>query len=334
MFVVIFIIVSFAVFIGSFSSVYGLIKLAPSLRLLAVPGGHRKHQNATPMVGGIAIYIGLIIGCLGLNHPSFGLMCCLTLMCFVGALDDRYALPSIFRFFIQGLIVYLMIRLTGVQLHSLGTLFSSKELLLGNWSIPLTIFACIGVINAINMSDGLDGLAGSIVFIVMMSLLLVGSAEPVIIISLFSIAGFLTWNLRIGRAQARAFLGDAGSTMLGLLLAYLLIKYSQSPTGFTPVTALWILALPLIDAVAVLVVRPLNGKSPFQADRLHYHHQLIDRGLSVNKVLLIALITQGLFIFIGLWMWQQGVNENIQLILFLILFFVYLTQLHFSSHKK
>jgi len=318
----------FCVFFLSAFSCWALSRLAPKLKLLALPGEHRAHEDPTPMVGGLAIYIALTFGLL-LDSGYKSFLPCLFLLCAVGALDDRYALPSVVRFIAQGLAAYLMILLTGVSLLDLGYLFSfDNKVLLGSWSTPMTIFAVIGVINAVNMSVGIDGLAGSLVFLVLTAFLLIGNPnQGLILISLAAIGGFLFWNLRLGRLSAHVFMGDAGSTMLGLLLAYLLIQHSQFTDGIWPVTALWLLALPLIDAVAVLLVRPLRGASPFTADRIHYHHQLIDRGVSVNGTLAIALVLQGLLIAFGVFLLQMRVADHIQLAIFLSVFVCYFVSL-------
>jgi len=255
----------------------------------------------------------------------------------VGVLDDRFSLPSWSRFLAQGLVTYLMITLTGVQLESLGFLLSNdSEVLLGSWSVPMTIFATIGVINAVNMSDGMDGLAAAMVLLVLASLMIFGGPSPsLVLIAMASVLGFLVWNLRFLNHHARAFMGDAGSTMLGLLLAYLLIEASQTKPGIAPVTALWILALPLIDAVTVLIVRPIRGNSPFSADRIHYHHLLLNKGLSVNLTLCILLSVQVLFVLMGLWLAHFNVAENIQLLVFLIVFSIYLLYLlRYTGNKQ
>lgn len=317
-------------------AVYLLSKFSAKLGLLAEPGEHRLHKTVTPMVGGIAIYLGLMVGMLLIDSSYSSLLPSLFLMCAVGALDDRYNLPSSARFLAQGLAAYLMITLSDLALVDLGYLFSPDQRILLSpiGSTILTIFACIGVINAVNMSDGLDGLAGSLVFLVLLSLLLLGHpSQGLLLISLSAIAGFLVWNIRIGRPQAKAFMGDAGSTMLGLLLAYLLIEYSQVSNGIWPVTALWLLALPLIDAVAVLIVRPMRGRSPFSADRIHYHHQLVDRGISVNLSLIIALVLQSVFVLIGIALWRIRLADHLQLAIFLGLFLLYVARLYYFSGK-
>ena len=307
-------------------------KLAPRLGLLAYPGEHRRHSEPTPMVGGIAIMAGLLVFAWSVQAE---LMPALILIFAVGVLDDRFSLPSWMRFIAQALAIWLMIDLTGVELHNLGELLSEREVQLGWAAVPLTIFAGIGVINAINMSDGLDGLAGSLVAIALVALIyLVGSTEPFMFFVLVAVLAFLCFNLRIGRNRAALFMGDSGSTTLGLILTFLLIKYSQQPTAaFAPVTALWLLALPLLDAVAVLLIRPLRGSSPFSADHLHYHHLLLDRGLGVNQALVLVVGIQASLIALGLVMHEFGVQDTLQLLLFLLLFGAYLSYVGLTTRQ-
>ncbi|GHA08447.1 undecaprenyl-phosphate alpha-N-acetylglucosaminyl 1-phosphate transferase [Arenicella chitinivorans] len=313
-----------------------LVRFAFRFGLVAVPGEHRQHTAPTPMVGGLGVFAGLALGVLCWSPADLGLLSCLAILCLVGMLDDRITLPSWLRLLVQGGVAYLMIKLTGVRLESLGFLVSTKyEVVLGPWSMPMTIFAVIGVINATNMSDGMDGLAGSLVIISLGVLLLLTKTDVTLIwIAIASVSGFLVLNLRIGRARAKVFMGDAGSTMIGLLLAYLLINASQQSAGFPPVVALWVLALPLIDAVSVLIVRPLRGRSPFDADRVHYHHLILDRGLSVNQTLILVVVVQTVCGGFGAWMFKTGVADNHILLVFLIMFILYLVALYQYTGRK
>jgi len=322
------------VFVVSTIATLVFAKLAPKMGLLAEPGEHRLHQNATPMVGGIAIYLALLIGAMIVDDSYIKLMPSLLLLTLVGLADDRYKLPSWSRFIAQGTAAYLMIQMTGVQLNTLGAVFSGTDYALDVWSIPLTVFACIGVINAINMSDGLDGLAGSMVLLVMLGIIFVGNTGTgLALVCCAAVLGYLVWNIRLFRPSAKVFMGDAGSTTLGLLITYLLIKNSQSPNAFPPVTALWLLALPLIDAVAVLIVRPLRGRSPFSADRIHYHHLLLKRNLSVNQVLIAALLIQAMLIGLGVYLLISGVSQHQQFLLFLLGFALYFIRLFWFTRK-
>ncbi|RBP49180.1 hypothetical protein [Arenicella xantha] len=325
------------VFVVSASATFLMSLVADRVGLVAVPGEHRTHTHTTPVVGGVGIFVGALLGWYISAIPLSGVGLCFILLFVVGVLDDRFALPSWLRLLAQGGAAYLMVELTGVRLISLGYIWSAEnEMLLGDGaSLVLTIFATIGVINAINMSDGMDGLAGSLVLLILGALFYLGAyPNELVVVSMFSVAGFLVWNLRLFRPRARIFMGDAGSTVLGLLLVYLLISNSQSPGGFPPVTALWLLTLPLIDAVAVLFLRPMRGQSPFTADNVHYHHLMSGRGLTVNAILALVLAIQLLAMLVGLIMWRTGLPESIQVLAFLLVFAFYFCLLAWLTRKK
>lgn len=314
-----------------------LSKHAESLGLLAYPGEHRHHLEPTPVVGGIAMFTGLMAAYLVLDNQVLeALLPALLVLCVTGVCDDRYKLPYWSRFIAQAVAALLMIWLTDTHLSSMGSLLSDNEILLGQWALPVTVFAVIGVINALNMSDGLDGLAGSIVLLVVAGIYLAGSDKHgLLAIIAASVSGFLFWNLRIMRPQARLFMGDAGSTMLGLVLAYLLIDVTQGEQPMVaPVTALWFLLLPLFDAVGVLLIRPLKGKSPFEADRMHYHHFLQQKGFTANQSLVVALMLQAIFITGGVLINRLSVPEHIQFYVFMGLFALYLLLLFRLSAEQ
>lgn len=312
--------------IVGFLVLFPLIRWAPKWQLMAVPGEHRQHATATPLVGGIAIFIALSVGLLMLDGQQLVIYPCLLVMLLIGVLDDRYHLPSWTRFLAQGLIAYWMVVMSGVQLVNLGELIGEKDTMLGDWSLAFTIFATIGVINAVNMSDGMDGLLAMILLIIFAALLLAGTQHQVIVmLSICALLGFSMLNLRIFKQRASVFLGDAGSMMIGALLAWLLIAETQSSqAAFAPVTALWLLALPLYDAVAMLLIRPLFGQSPFTADRSHYHHLILRKGFSVNQTLAIIFLLQTAIVGLGLLLHKQQVPEATQITLFLSGFALYM----------
>lgn len=314
-----------AVFLIVFVAIFCLAQLAPRLGLIAIPGEHRTHESPTPVVGGIAMFIGVSIAIVFASPGHLALLPSIALLILVGVLDDRLNLPSWSRFIAQGLAAYMMIKFSGTQLSSLGHLIPEQEILLSGWSTPLTIFAVIGVINAVNMSDGLDGLAAALISLLLLILIVIEAPSDVLIeLTLASLLAFLFWNIRVFRSTARVFMGDAGSTMLGLLVAFFLIQSSQRPHEIIhPTMALWLLALPLIDAVSVLLIRPLRGNSPFSADQIHYHHLIQKRGFSVNATLLIVLLVQLCFVLFAFLLESKGVLESTQLGLFLTCFGLY-----------
>ena len=307
------------------------IPLAHRFGLLAAPGQHRRHQGMIPQTGGIAMAFGAGLSLVLLGQfPGAGIIIGGSLLLIVGVVDDRYTVPYWARFVSQIVAVLLFIWIDDVRLIDLGRVFSSELLELGAFEVALTVFAGVGVINAINMVDGMDGLAGSLVLVCLLSVLFLlvnngsGGIDIVVLLSAAVIA-FLSFNLRIsGRQGARVFMGDAGSMVLGLTLAWLLIDHSQGPDrAFAPVVALWILAVPLYDAVGVLLRRSLRLGSPFRADWLHTHHLLLRFGLSVNQSLAlivgmaICLSVLGIVLFLG------GLREYYLFYLFIGLFAVY-----------
>ena len=307
------------------------IPLAHRFGLLAAPGQHRRHQGMVPQTGGIAMAFGagLSLALLG-QFPGAGIVLGGSLLLIVGVVDDRFTLPYWTRFVSQIFAVLLFIWVDDVRLIDLGRVFSSEPALLGTFEVALTVFAGVGVINAINMVDGMDGLAGSLVLVSLLSVifLLVNSgSQGVDLVLLLSAAviSFLIFNLRIsGRRGARVFMGDAGSMVLGLTLAWLLIDHSQgSGRAFPPVVALWILALPLYDAVGVLLRRSFRLGSPFRADWLHTHHLLLRMGLSVNQSLALIVGMAICMSIIGIMLYLSGLQEHYLFYLFMGLFACY-----------
>jgi UDP-GlcNAc:undecaprenyl-phosphate GlcNAc-1-phosphate transferase len=191
---------------------------------------------------------------------------------------------------------------------------------LGTWfclvAWPLALFFVAGMINVVNMFDGVDGLAGGCAFIAFLWLAAaaIGNTPEVLQVSLLFaavLAGFLVFNLRHPwRRRATIFMGDAGSMMLGAALAWCGVKLAGIGSGTVPpVVVLWILALPIIDGTSVVIRRLLQGVNPMRADHRHLHHLLQAAGLSVTAsvaVLLLAGLTLG---GIGVVGWRLGLSS-------------------------
>jgi UDP-GlcNAc:undecaprenyl-phosphate GlcNAc-1-phosphate transferase len=306
-----------------------LIPVARKLDLLAKPGEHRMHEQPTPLVGGIAIFLSMAASALffSVQVPENLFLGMFLLMGF-GIIDDRWTIPFWIRFVVQIAAALLVIR-GGVVLNDLGYLMSDELFTLGRWEIPLTVFAIVGVINAINMIDGLDGLAG-VMLLVAISVILFWFQDTLsenriqlLLVMVSALAGFLVFNIRFLR-PARVFLGDSGSMSLGLFVAWIFVADSQAPVRlFPPVASLWILMIPLFDTVGVMLRRILRGHSPFHADRLHTHHLLLAMGMSVNGVLVLLGGSAIVMAFTGLWAVSAGVAESTLFLIFLGLFAFY-----------
>lgn len=309
-----------------------LRRLAPGLGLLDRPGGRKAHEGAVPLVGGLAMFFGFAFSILLLDTglgTLKGFLAGSALLVLIGVLDDLKELSSTVRFVVQVIAALFMIHWGDVGLVDLGHLLVPGSLVeLGWFAVPLTVFSVVGVINAMNMVDGVDGLAGSLSALATLILLglavIAGKSLDVMILGvlLAAIVGFLLFNLRLPwQPRATVFMGDAGSMFLGFTLAWFLIKFAQGDNRvISPVVALWLLGIPLIDTVTMMLRRILRGRSPFSPDREHFHHILLLAGFSPGVTLGIMVAISALMAAIGLAGHYFGVPESVLFYLFLAAF--------------
>lgn len=275
--------------------------VATRLGLIDVPGGHKRHDHHTPIIGGFAVYLTIVIAAivlsfLGINIGQFDNVIWLgAIIVFIGGADDRFNLNAQLRLGCQMGLALLMVYWAGVEIKDLGALFSEEVLDLGYISVPFTVIAIVGAMNAINMMDGIDGLIGSITTIsiaLLIIALLISDSQPGLLVTLLivfgSVLGFWFHNARLkNRRHARVFMGDSGTMFLGLLTAYFLITLAQGANrSITPASALWIFGLPLLDTLRLMIQRVAKRRSPFGADRLHLHHIFLRSGFTVNQTVL------------------------------------------------
>jgi undecaprenyl-phosphate alpha-N-acetylglucosaminyl 1-phosphatetransferase len=311
--------------------------IALRLGLVDVPGGHKRHTELTPVVGGIAMLVGVFVCCgfycaLGFGPAAaWGLFVPAAVVALVGLIDDYRGLGVKIRFAFQILAALMLVHLGGAEIATLGDLLGTGNLMLGVVAVPFTVFAIVGAINAVNMSDGMDGLAGGLVAVSLLLLAVATSMstrvdEAYLLVSLLgAVAAFLIFNLRCcGRGQAAVFMGDAGSMFLGLVLAYFLIVLAQGPDRImSPVVALWIFGVPLIDTISTMLRRILKGRSPFRPDNEHLHHIFIRAGFSVNQTLAVILAAHLGLGGIGLLAYHLGVPDYILFFAILLIGFAY-----------
>ena len=274
--------------------------LARKFNLVDRPDGIRKiHQGEVPLGGGIAISLSLSIGFFFIFSINdffvSSLLLCSLFIVIIGFYDDIKPLPISIRLITQILCSWGVIAFTDVYVTNLGNLFGLGEVYLGQLGIPLTIFMVVGVCNAFNMLDGMDGLVGSMSLFAFLSILilLLGSnhdATWIFVLSIILLI-FLLFNLGLLGRRLKMFLGDSGATFLGFFLAWTLVYLSQGEgTIIKPISAVWLIALPLIDDSTIFIIRLNKGKAIFSGDRNHIHHFLLDKGLSNWQVLLVLSI--------------------------------------------
>ncbi len=303
------------------------------------PGDHKQHQVSTPFIGGIGVISALLMVLVMVHDHQmlndatvWAIAVGASIIFITGLADDIWRLDYKVRFLVQGSMACLMIYEGGVMLTSLGQIAPGVTVELGSSALLFTLFATLGVINALNMIDGIDGLSGSVsltslIFLAIVSIAFGQNHYLILIIALIAgVTGFLGFNLRCyGRRRAVVFLGDNGSMLLGFLFAWLFIGLSQGEApAMTPVTALWLFAVPLIDTVTVMIRRLWLGKSPFYPDRHHLHHLLLRAGFRTNDVVFAIVLLHGLFGVIGLAGLYLKVEEWLMLAGFLGAFAGYL----------
>lgn len=315
--------------------IWRFLPVAVRLGLVDKPGGHKTHQGAIPVIGGLGMFIGILGTVILLNLPlaQIGPMLLAGLLVLiVGMLDDRFFLSFHIRFVTQIVAALILVLGDRAILTDLGHLTSESTAFLGDWAIPLTVFAVVGVINAVNMSDGLDGLAGSLSVVTLTSIAILlsikGTSNSYFIIPLIFIAvlsAFLMFNLRTPwLSKAKIFMGNGGSMLLGILIAWLMIKLSQGEMrSFDPVVALWIFAIPLFDTVTIMLRRLLNGKSPFSPDQEHLHHLFLSLGFSVGQSVAWVIGIATSFAIIGILSAQYAATEHVMFYAFLSVFAAY-----------
>jgi len=239
---------------------------------------------------------------INLNNFSISLyLCALFIMIFM-IFDDFMSIKPSYRIIFQCLIAALMILMSGEYLIQVGNLLGFGEISLGVLSIPFTIFCVVGLMNAFNMIDGLNGICASLALIPIMYVTYLGNFSYGLLIPIGAILGFLAYNLGYLGKKRGVFLGDSGSNMLGFAVGFICIEYSQNinhSSYINPVTALWLVALPLIDCISVMVSRSIKGIIPFRPGRDHLHHRLLDLGIKPKRILLIFIIISMVLALIG-----------------------------------
>ena len=276
-------------------SLLALHPFAARLDLLDHPNDARKdHAHPTPVTGGIAILVGCLVAFFGLQADTSSLRAfcgAVVLLVLVGLWDDKYDLRWYWRILAQAVAALIMIYWGGVRVEQIGPVFGLGEMSLGLLSVPFTVFATIGIVNAVNMIDGADGLAGllGLAALGMLCAASIYAGNEVLAQRLSvlcgALAGFLVWNVRLPwRKRAKVFLGNAGSALLGLVIAWAAFRLTQNPSHpVNPVLALWLLPIPVMDCLVLIVRRLQERRSPFAAGRDHIHHFMLDAGFGPTR---------------------------------------------------
>ncbi len=277
----------------SFASTPLVRKLAFKIGAVDIPKDDRRvHKEAMPLIGGLAIALGVFVGMLifmPLSRKVISIIIGGSIILIGGIIDDVKDMSARDKMLVQiiaaGVLVF-----GGIRINFITNPFSGGILYLGWLSIPISLFWIVGITNTINFIDGLDGLSAGVAMISSLSLMVVASklgySNVVILAALLGGAclGFLPHNFN----PAKIFMGDTGAMFLGFILATISIEgVMKSVTAVAVLAPVIILGVPIFDTAFAIIRRLLSGQSVATADRGHLHHRLLDRGFSQKKAVLI-----------------------------------------------
>ncbi len=283
-------------FIISFAATPIVKSFAEKVGAIDMPGEARRvHNHPIPRMGGLAIFLGFLLSVLlfvPMSRPLEGVLLGSVIIVATGAVDDVVSLKAWVKLLLQIAAACVAVYY-GVRIEVLGNLniFSSNDYVtLASWSVPITVLWIVGITNSVNLIDGLDGLAVGVSTIssltmLVIALLVADSSVAVVLAALVGACiGFMPYNLN----PAKIFMGDTGSLLLGYVLATMsvlgLFKFYALVSFAVPVLAI---AVPLFDTIFAFFRRLIHGQNPMHPDRGHFHHRLIDMGLSQKQAVAV-----------------------------------------------
>lgn len=314
-------------FLLSVLLVIALDRVSRHVGLVDIPDARKTHIGLVPLTGGVAIFAAFLVAIALAGRPAllpWNVLLALSALVVLGVCDDLYNIGPTKKLVGQITVAAVMVVPGSHLVTELPGFLGAGPWHLGSLAAPFTIVFVVGMINALNMIDGLDGLGGGVAAIALFWLAIAGGAihagfAEVALVALFATLGFLVFNMpNPWRRGASAFMGDAGSMMLGALVAYFIVRLgSEAPAvgvGNVPFVALlWICALPAIDTLSLLVRRTAAGRNPMACDREHLHHVLIRAGLTPAQTTMALLATSALCGGIGVLGLRSGVPDGVLL---------------------
>jgi len=313
-----------------------ILKIAIQKNMVDNPDARKLQRVPIPVLGGVAVYFGVLVSLsvAGLMIDISGLFevgCIMTLMLFVGTMDDIISLTPKTRFVIEILAVLALLYCNDYSISSFHGLWGIQEI--SQWiSVPLTVFACVGIINAINLIDGVNGLSSGYCIVTCFIFGLVfyyaGDVKMATIATSYIGALLPFFFHNVFGLKSKMFIGDGGTLLMGVVMSVFVINMLKSNSlvslnvpenfGLIPFT-LAVLAIPVFDTLRVMTLRILRGTSPFNPDKTHLHHLLLDLHFS-HVGTTGTEIFSNLFVIFGWWMsYILGASVDVQLYIVIIL---------------
>ena len=309
-------------FIITYFSIRKFITIAPQLGLVDIPNERSSHQKPMPRGAGLVFGLIFLLGIVFYDLDTFSenkyTFLAILIIYICGVVDDKFTISAkqkLVFIVLSSVIVYF----NGYEITNIGTFFNIS-VNLGYLALPFTVFAIVAFTNAVNLSDGLDGLAGSISTIILSAVFVIGYVYHDNILMVWSailiaiILAFLVLNWH----PAKVFMGDSGSLLLGFIIAILSIK---SLTYINPASVLFLAAVPILDTLVVFRRRIQRGKSPFEADKNHLHHIL--NNIKQDKAFTVKMLISIQLAFSCMFLQLHKQDDALNLVVFFLLFSIF-----------
>ncbi len=279
--------------------------------LLDEPNHRTIHESLTPRLGGLAIFAGFMSAITIFGDMKQGIQQLLAgclIIFFIGVKDDLVTVSALKKFFVQVLSAGIIMFVADLRIMNFHGILGILELTPGI-SYTFTFFVIIGITNSVNLIDGLDGLAGSIIMVISITFgiyFFQYGQMPYAFVA-FTLAGAVLGFLRYNFFKAKVFMGDTGSLLCGFIVSVMSIKFIESDfTPASPAMAIAILFVPIFDTLRVFVIRLIQGKSPFYPDNNHIHHHLLNLGFSQIWVVVLLILLNVFVIAIEIYYVELG----------------------------
>lgn len=312
-----------------------VLRIAKLKNIVDNPDARKLQRVPVPILGGIAVFFGMSVAlaAAGLIHDVsnlFAMVCVMVIMLYIGTMDDIIGLTPKIRFIIEIIVVLLLIYCNNYSIdnfHGLWGIYAIPRL----FAIPLTVFACVGIINAINLIDGVNGLSSGYCIVTCLifgfAFIITGdvSRASLAILAIGALIPFFFHNV-FGK-KSKMFIGDGGTLLMGTIMSAFVINAIKSDStiavftpdnfGIIPFT-LALLVIPVFDTLRVMTARIIRGTSPFNPDKTHLHHLLLDLHFS-HVGTTAAEILFNLFV-VGAWYLSYKLGASIDLQLYIVVF--------------
>lgn len=320
-------------FLTSLILTHLMIKISKNMNIMDIPNERSVHKKPTPLLGGIAIFLSFLFGFIlfGNQNPlMISILIASFLILLLGIFDDIKPIKARYKFVIHILVALIVVFYGGLKLTHVDIFGLSLNF---KWMSPyITILIIVGIINAVNLIDGLDGLCAGISSIYFLTIgviaLILNKFNGLDIILSFIMLGATLGFLVFNYPPAKIFMGDTGSTFLGLMISVIMLLGFKTVTLTSLLIPLVLLILPITDTLFAIIRRALNKKPIGQADKEHIHHQLL-KHLSTRKTILVIYVVDLIFSVVSIF---YAIGKKKEMIIFYILLMFILLYLVFKTN--